>query len=110
MDRIERITIKRNIAAAVELHNDNRQNGPAATVSALVSRLGYPAAVSTVAAIVNTVGDWDGRVSPACRSWAAEIAPCRDDLRAAGIYSPSEIHPAHIDQIARAAMRLPAQV
>lgn len=105
MTKETRAAIKAGIAAAVESHNENRRNGPAATIEALVDRLGHPAAVEAVAAIVNCVGSWDGRVSDRSRSWAAGLAPDRDALRAAYIYLPSEIHPAHIDQLAGAMAR-----
>lgn len=107
MTREERRTIKQNIRTAAELHNENRTSGPAATVAALVDRLGYDAAVETVATLVNTVGTWDGRVSTCARTWAADRAADRGTLREAAIYTPSEIHPAHLDQIAREMMKHP---
>ena len=109
MTREYRITLKRNIAAAVEVHNETRRSGPAATVAELIDRIGNRAAVETVAAIVNCVGSWDGRVSDRNRAWAAGLAPDRDTLRAAYIFLPSEIHPAHIDQIASAMARRDAE-
>ena len=105
MTREERIAAKQKIAAVVEAHTENRGNGPAATIEALVDRLGHLAAAEAVAVIVNCVGDWDGRVSDRNRAWAAGLAPDRDTLRAAYIYQPSEIHPAHIDQLASAMAR-----
>lgn len=110
MTREERIALKGNIAAAIEAHADNRRNGPVATIAALVDRLGYSAAVDTIAAIVNCVGAWDGRVSDRNRAWAAGLAPDRDSLRAAYIFLPSEIHPTHIDQLAAAMARYAAEV
>lgn len=78
-----------------------RENGPQETVKALVAALGYDAAVVAVAELINGVGDWDARVETRRRTWAAGIenAASRDELAAIGIYSPGEIHPAHIDQL-----------
>ena len=84
--------------------NDER---PAQTVERLVESLGYDTAVMTVAEIVNSVGEWDERVSRTNRAWAADIdtAATREELRGADIYQPSEIHPAHIDNLASAMRR-----
>lgn len=104
MTREEKKITRQNIHTAVELHQQHRWTGPVETVAALVLTLGYPAAVETVATLVNSVGDWDNRISTEARTWAADRAADRETLRAAGIYQPSEIHPAHIDQIAREMM------
>lgn len=97
--------IRANIRAAIETHTENRENGPAATVSALVARLGYETAAATVAHLVNTIGTHDGRIDDRRRAWAAENGANRDELRERGIFTPGEIHPAHLDQIAAAMMK-----
>lgn len=109
MTKEERTAIKKNIATAIEAHRDNRNLGPLCTCADLVGRIGYTAAVETVAALVNCVGTWDGRVSDRSRAWAAGLAADREELRAAGIYLPSEIHPAHIDQLAATMARYEPQ-
>ena len=84
--------------------NDER---PDQTAERIVDTLGYDTAVMTVAEIVNSVGEWDERVNRINRTWAANIdtAAGRDELRAADIYQPSEIHPCHIDSLASALRR-----
>ena len=76
----------------------------AETVAAIVKQIGYDTAREAIAEIVNTVGEWDGRIWPSSREWAAtiETAATRDELEAKNIYQPAEIHPAHINQLAQA--------
>lgn len=61
-----------------------------------------------VAELVNTVGSWDGRVGDDVRSWAmrTEGAAHPEELKSMSIYQPSEIHPAHIDNLASCCMRV----
>jgi len=94
------------VATFKETYYKNNER-PDQTVAAIVDALGYDAAVVTVAEIVNSVGDWDERVSAKNREWAAGIenAATRDELRTADIYQPSEIHPCHIDSLASAMRR-----
>lgn len=106
-ERIEKINQKKataaNIAAVVEVYRQTRDNTPAET-AAIVNRLGYSVAVEAVAELVNTVGEWDARIFPSVREWAESqpTAASRDELDAMSIYQPSEIHPAHINQLAEA--------
>lgn len=107
-ERIEKINQKKataaNIAAVVEVYRQTRDNTPAETAAAIVNRLGYSVAVEAVAELVNTVGEWDARIFPSVREWAESqpTAASRDELDAMSIYQPSEIHPAHINQLAEA--------
>jgi len=82
---------------------------PAETVARLIEKIGYDAARVEIAELVNSVGEWDGRISQRNRDWAASQADARRraELDAACIYNPSEIHPAHIDQIADAMRETP---
>lgn len=103
--RRQQIQITRaNLAALVETYQQTREGTPAETVAALVSRLGYDTAAETMAELINSVGEWDGRISPRVRAWAQTIdtAADRANLEKFSIYQPSKIHPAHIDQLGEA--------
>ena len=95
-------TTAANHAALNEAYSSTSTGNPADTVKALVSMIGYTAAVETVAELVNSVGSWDGRISSRRRAWAESIDTAADnaEMRRYGIYS--SIHPAHIDQLAEA--------
>lgn len=97
-------TTRANIKTVVDIYRETIGQTPAETVAAIVERLGYDTAREAIAEIVNTVGEWDGRIWPSSREWAAtiETAATRDELEAKSIYQPAEIHPAHINQLAQA--------
>lgn len=97
-------TTRANIATVARIYCETSDRTPAETVAAIVERLGYDTAREAIAEIVNTVGEWDGRIWPSSREWAAtvEIAATAEELEAKRIYQPSEIHPAHINQLAQA--------
>ena len=93
-----------HLQTVVDVYATTREEGPDATVAALVAGLGYDTAAETVAELVNTVGTWDARVSDHSRAWAqsVETAATGEELTTAGIYQPGSIHPCHIDQLADA--------
>ena len=97
-------TTRANIKTVARIYCETIKQTPAETVAEIVAALGYDAAREAVAEIVNTVGEWDGRIWPSSREWAAtiETAATRDELEAKNIYQPAEIHPAHINQLAQA--------
>ena len=97
-------TTRANIKTVVAVYRETIEQTPAETVAAIVERLGYDTAREAIAEIVNTVGEWDGRIWPSSREWAAtiETAATREELEAKRIYQPAEIHPAHINQLAQA--------
>lgn len=97
-------TTRANIKTVVNIYSETRDRTPAETVAAIVEQIGYDTAREAIAEIVNTVGEWDGRIWPSSREWAAtiETAATRDELEAKNIYQPAEIHPAHINQLAQA--------
>ena len=97
-----RTEIRKNFETIISIYKNTRDGKTTDTVAALVDALGYDNAVLTVAELVNTVGDWDLRISNKNREWAGNVAEAatRDELREMGIYTPSEIHQAHIDQLA----------
>jgi hypothetical protein len=93
--------LRTNRAALVEAHQNN--DTPAATVAALISSIGYDAAVEIVASMVNAKGEWDKRISRVNRTWAAaQDAPNSETLDDMCVWYCAEIHPAHMDQIADA--------
>lgn len=97
-------TTRANIKTVVNIYCETSDRTPAETVAAIVEQIGYDTAREAIAEIVNTVGEWDGRIWPSSREWAAtiETAATRDELEAKNIYQPAEIHPAHINQLAQA--------
>jgi hypothetical protein len=97
-------TTRANIKTVVNIYCETSDRTPAETVAAIVEQIGYDTAREAIAEIVNTVGEWDGRIWPSSREWAAtiETAATRDELEAKSIYQPAEIHPAHINQLAQA--------
>lgn len=97
-------TTRANIKTVVNIYSETSDRTPAETVAAIVEQIGYDTAREAIAEIVNTVGEWDGRIWPSSREWAAtiETAATRDELEAKSIYQPAEIHPAHINQLAQA--------
>lgn len=92
--------------ALVKTYTETKDGTPAETVAALVAVLGYDAAVLAVAELVNSVGDWDGRIYDYVRAWAEGVdgAASRAEQDAARIYQPAEIHPLHINQLGAAMM------
>lgn len=95
--------IREHRAALVAAHQASTT--PAETVAALVAQIGQESAAYIIAAMVNAKGEWDGRISSTVRAWAAaDEIPTQQQLDNADIWYCDEIHPAHMDQIARAMM------
>ena len=109
MNRPEMIAARRSIRdnfdTLAAIYSDTRDAGPAA-VKELAQKIGKPAALATIATLVNSTSRFDGRVSTACHAWAESIdgAAAPADLDRMGIYS--SIHPAHISQLAEEAASL----
>lgn len=93
----------------VNAFRETREDGPAATVAALISRIGYEAARVAIAETIAASSTHDGRIEDRRRAWAATVpgCPAHEALAAANIYAPDEIHPAHRDQLAAVMMRTP---
>ncbi len=87
--------------ALIEVYNETRDKTPADTVNALAERVGHDAARIAIAELVSSVSRFDGRIDRRNREWAegVEGAWNNEELEAHSLYAPSEIHPAHIDQI-----------
>lgn len=111
---MEQITITANITARdienaaaqlVNIYNDARQNGgrPSDTIRAAVAAIGYDLTAATVATWI-TGKTGDGRIARKNLDYAATVpgALTLDEIRARWIYAPSDIHPAHLDQLADA--------
>lgn len=101
---MDKKAIKARQKALVEAYTKSRfegDNTPEETVSILTGMIGHREAILAVAELVNTVGDWDGRGGGRRRSWARGIegAANQEELDAMDVYQPSEIHPAHIDNL-----------
>lgn len=77
---------------------------PAVTVNDLVEAIGYENAAEIIAVMVIAKGAWDERISAKARAWAADLVTLtRDEIAdVLGLYYSDSIHPAHLDQIARA--------
>ena len=106
MTREERRAMLRSIKERRDMltaiHEKN--SSPAETVAELIGRIGYQAAREAIAEAVRGRGSWDGRISDAARIWAGEITTAADRETLLDNYLVNDdIHPAHIDQIARAA-------
>ena len=103
------VKIREHRAALVAAHQASTT--PTETVDTLVAQIGQESAAYIIAAMVNAKGDWDGRISSTVRTWAAaDEIPSRQQLDDACVWYCDEIHPAHMDQIARAMMAYqPAQ-
>ena len=101
-------TIKSNFRAVVECYRDTIDGTPDDTIKSLIGKIGLDNAVITIAEIVNSVSDWDERISRSNRQWAANVEQAADmgELCGVYIYQPSEIHPAHIDQLAYAMRKI----
>lgn len=105
MTRKEMMTTRETL---INCHNTSRDNrtGGAATVADLVQRIGYDAAREIVALCVIAKGEWDGRISEKARAWAFELtSTTQGTLFAMYFYYPDAIHPAHMEEIARAMMK-----
>lgn len=92
-------------AALIDAHRFSGNVTPAGTVASLVESVGYEHAREIVALSVIAKGEWDGRISEASRVWAFELTGTTyGTLSAQCFYYPDDIHPAHMEQIARAMM------
>lgn len=96
------------VDAAISAHRF--EGTPADSVADLVEALGYEEAREAVASYVNTVGDWDARVSQKVREWAQTVpgALSEEVAREVGFYQSA--HSCHVDQIAAEMMKTPAPV
>ena len=80
--------------------NETRENGPRKTVETLIERLGYDRAEAVVATMINSIGEWDGRIDDRNRAWAKTIDEAFDKEAAQDAYIFCSIHSCHADQIA----------
>ena len=98
--------IRDHMKQLLEAYGRTRNKTPKDTVELLAEMIGRKACLEAVANLVNIVGDWDGRISTKCREWAGNVegSVLRAELMEYCFYQPSEIHPSHIEQIAREAM------
>ena len=76
---------------------------PADTVARFTDRAGLEIAQLIVASLVNRSA-WDGRISRQVATWAAGIPSAWDEQAATQAGIQTSMHPAHLDQVARAMM------
>lgn len=104
MTRKEMMTARETLTSCHQSSHIN-MTGAAATVADLVQRIGYDAAREIVALCVISKGEWDARISEKSRVWAFELTGTTyGTLSAMYFYYPDAVHPAHMEQIARAMM------
>lgn len=112
-ERTERIALKQNIEdninCLIKHYRDclNEGKGYKETFERFVNEIGNDKAYTTIAELINLVGDWDERIDTKQRCWAKSMpnALSRDELKELQIFLPSEIHQTHIDQIGEYARR-----
>lgn len=78
------------------------EEGPKATVKALIDRIGYDRACAAIATMINSIGSWDERVSNRNRAWAQTIEGAFDNEAAHQYYMFCQVHSCHADQLADA--------
>ena len=98
---MDRKQVKERRKALLEAYKATNEGKPSDTVALLEEKIGKDEAKLAVAELVRSVGDWDGRVYDYVHRWANGVdgAASREDMEAAWVYQPSEIHPAHINQL-----------
>ena len=80
--------------------NETRENGPRKTVETLIERLGYDRAEAVIATMINSIGEWDGRIDERNRAWAKTIDEAFDKEAAQDAFIFCSIHSCHANQIA----------
>ena len=91
---------KADYAQIEVVFNETREIGPKKTVETLIDRLGYDRAEAVVATMINSIGEWDGRISDRNRAWAKTIDEAFDKEAAQDAFIFCSIHSCHADQIA----------
>lgn len=87
----------------IETFEETRNEGAAQTVAALIEKLGHAEARAAVCELIAQTSEHDGRISWQSREYGDDTALPVEWLRDS--YMPIDcIHPAHRDQIARAAL------
>ena len=95
--------IQRNFDCLRDLHEARtNEQTPGDIFGKLIDAIGLDDAREVIAATVNTIGDWDGRISSANREWAKSTTAEGFDNYISG---RDNIHPAHVDQYASIARR-----
>ncbi len=104
---MDRKQVKDRRKVLLDVYRETCDGKPSDTIALLTEKIGAVEAQLAVSELVRSVGDWDGRVYPYVRRWADGVsgAASREDMEAAWIYQPPEIHPAHINQLGQTAMR-----
>lgn len=98
---MDRKQVKARRKALMDAYQKTWDKKPSDTLQLLIDEIGEDEARLAVAELVRSVGPWDGRIWDYVRTWADGVdgAASRDEMEAAYIYQPSEIHPVHINQL-----------
>ena len=78
---------------------------PEQTVARLIASIGYDRTVGMIATLVNSIGDWDERISRRNRDWSKTVENALDQEAARDCYIYQRMHSCHVDQIADYARR-----
>ena len=82
------------------VYDETRDLGPKKTVETLIDRIGYDRAATTIATMINVIGEWDGRIDNRNREWAKTIEDAMDREAAQNYGLYCSLHSCHADQIA----------
>lgn len=83
-------------------YSRNHFEGPAEVAELLIDAIGAMSSAEIVSALILVKGDWDARISPANRKWAAETCEHSEEelCQVPYFWYCDEIHPTHFNQIA----------
>ena len=96
--------LRADIKALETAYKEHVEGSPAETVAAFVAAVGYNRAAVALATVVNYTA-WDGRISRNVAAWAAALPEAWDEETAQHLGLYTDIHRAHLDQIAREFMK-----
>lgn len=84
-----------------DIQRDHYDDGPEKAVEIAIHVLGYDRAMAAIATMINSIGDWDGRISDRSRAWAKTVDGSLDYDAAAHCHVYTSLHSCHVEQIAR---------
>ncbi len=98
---MDRKQVKARRQALIEAYKETWETTPKDTLERLTEEIGATESRMAVSELVRSVGDWDERIWDYVRAWADGVdgAASREEMEAAYIFQPSEIHPSHINQL-----------
>lgn len=105
-----RAAYKAALKALEEAYRETIDGTPAQTLKAAAERIAPDKATggymlfAVLATLIHSSA-WDGRIFPSSAEWAAHVPGCLDEETASGFCIYSNIHRAHLNQLAQAAMK-----